>query len=316
MRHKVLLADDEPSMRKLIERVLGAEAYELLAVSNGLDALKTAAAESPDIILLDIDMPRRNGLDVLRDLRRNARTRMIPVIMLSGYGTVDDEVGGLGLGADDYISKPFSGDGLKARVASALRRTRAAISANPLTRLPGSPMIEDEVARRISQGSPLAFLYMDIDRFKSYNDVYGFARGDEAIRETARLLMEAVDADGGDFLGHIGGDDFAAVTDPARASQLARLIARRFDERVPALYDDQARRAGAVRTRDREGRWRSFPLIALSIGVATSQHRSLDHYAKVVQIASEMKAYCKGMKEGGSRFAFDRRTDAQGAGKA
>lgn len=312
MKPTILVADDEPCMQKMLARAFCSEPYRLVSASNGRDAFDIAAARNPDIILLDIDMPVKNGLDVLRELRQNIKTRMIPVIMLTGHGNVEDEIGSLDLGADDYITKPFTIEELKARIASALRRNALAISVNPLTRLPGNPMIEEEVNRRIQKGTPFAFLYIDIDHFKSYNDAYGFERGDRVIRETADLLLAGVRSNGseGTFVGHIGGDDFVAIAPPTEAPHLAQTIVSSFDERSSAFYRAADRALGYVNTKCRRGQLQKFPLISLSIGIVTTEQRTLGHYAKVVQLASEMKAYCKSNPAGRlSRFAFDRRTD-------
>lgn len=312
MKHKILIADDEQSVRTLLARALQAEPYELVSASNGKDAYEIASTQNPDIILLDIEMPELSGLDVLRQLRQNAQTKIIPVIMVTGHRSLQDEIGGLNLGADDYIAKPFDLEELRARIGSALRRNRLVLSANPLTRLPGSPMIEDEVSRRIADKSPFAFLYIDIDHFKSYNDAYGFERGDRVIRATADILVESARSAGGGFVGHIGGDDFIVISDPPCAPDLAQGIAARFDAHVERFYNSCDKARGHVKTQDRNGDWKSFPLISLSIGIVTTENRALDHYAKVVQIASEMKTYCKSSgKHRLSRFAFDRRTDVQ-----
>jgi GGDEF domain-containing protein len=112
-------------------------------------------------------------------------------------------------------------------------------------------------------------------------------------------------------VGHIGGDDFIAISDPSCAPDLAQRIVSRFDAQAESFYNSCDRVIGHIQTQDRKGDWNTFPLISLSIGIATTENRTLDHYAKVVQIASEMKAYCKSSGEHKlSRFAFDRRTDA------
>lgn len=315
MTGRILIADDDRTVQKVLGRALAS--YELLRALNGKDALEVALAQSPDVILLDINMPEKDGRVVLRELRGNSRTRMIPVIMVTGFGAVSDMVDGLEMGADDYVTKPFSLEELKARVAGALHRSRLALSANPLTHLPGSPLIEEEVERRVREQIPFAFLYADINDFKSYNDVYGYARGDRVIRETAEMFLENLEADAGCFLGHIGGDDFVLLTTPAQAPYLAQRIVSRFDQQVPGFYNASDRRHGCIRIKDRAGRWRRFPPISLSIGVVTTQRRILDHYDKVVKIASEMKTYCKSiLNHHLSRFAFDRRSDTAGTAHA
>jgi diguanylate cyclase (GGDEF)-like protein len=246
---------------------------------------------------------------VLQELRRNPRTNMIPVIMVTGQGDVCQRVAGLDLGADDYVVKPFSIVELRARVARLLRRVKQDVAANPLTRLPGSPAIEEEVSRRIKEGRPFAFGYADIDRFKSYNDRYGFALGDWAIQETGRLLYAALSEAAEAFLGHIGGDDFAFLTSPEHAAAAAQGMVTAFDRRVPDFYSEADRGRGFIEAKGRDGRLQRWPLLRLSVGIVTTERRRLTHYAKVVSIASEMKAFLKSAPERAlSCFAFDRRS--------
>jgi diguanylate cyclase (GGDEF)-like protein len=314
MRQKILIADDEDSVRRVLARAFSPEVYELLCASDGKAALDMASMRNPDLILLDINMPGKNGREVLRALRRNAQTRMTPVIMLTACGVPADKIGGLEMGADDYITKPFMLAELKARVAGALRRNRRALSANPITKLPGSPAIEEEVNRLITASTPFAFLYVDINYFKAYNDAYGYERGDRVIRETAEILLDSFHSDGGEagFVGHIGGDDFVVITDLAQAPYLAARITSEFDKRSPGFYTSLDRRRGFIRVKNREGRWQRFSPLSLSVGIVTTRHRVLDHYAKVVQVASEMKVYCKSNPSHHlSRFAFDRRNESE-----
>ena len=115
----VLVVDDEPMLRNLLCRLLEMEGYKVLEAGDGLTALAVVANEKPDLVLLDVMLPERNGFDVLGDLRR---TNDIPVILVSALAEEGDRVVGLRLGADDYITKPFSSAELSARVQSVLRR--------------------------------------------------------------------------------------------------------------------------------------------------------------------------------------------------
>ncbi len=308
MKQKILVADDEPAIRKMVGRTLGSEFYDILTASNGEDALSRATRDEPDLIILDVAMPKKTDWEVLKELRCSRQTRTTPVIMLTGSGNISDEVVGLDSGADDYIIKPFVAAELKARVHSTLRRNKLGLSANPLTKLPGSPSIEEEVNRRIRDGVAFAFLYVDINHFKPYNDAHGFAKGDGVLRKTGDILEKSLEADTAGFVGHIGGDDFVVIAEPDQAPHVAQRIVSRFDEMTPAFYESSDQSRGFIEAENRQGLRQRFPIISLSIGIVTSEQRVLDHYTKVVQLASEMKAFCKADTEHRlSRFAFDRR---------
>lgn len=310
MKQKILVADDEEMVRRHISRILGAMSYQVVTASDGARTLELAKTMGPDLIVLDVKMPGKSGWEVLRELRRQAGTRTIPVIMLTGCNDLCDEIEGRDLGADDYITKPFQVEDLRARVMCMLRRAQIDLSVNPLTRLPGSPSIEAEVDRRIAGKLPFAFLYADIDNFKPYNDFYGFVKGDGVLKATAQLLADSIrSADAKDaFLGHVGGDDFVVVVDLENAALVANFATTFFDRKVVTHYGPSDLSRGYIETADRQGRQQRFPLLTLSIGVVTTEHRTFDHYAQVVALATEMKAYCKSLPtEKLSRFAFDRR---------
>jgi diguanylate cyclase (GGDEF)-like protein len=218
-------------------------------------------------------------------------------------------VEGLDLGADDYIVKPFDTPELLARIRGVLRRAREMRAQSPLTGLPGNVRIEEEIEARVDRGAQFALLYADLDHFKAYNDHYGFMRGDQVIQFTARLIEEVARqvAEGESFVGHVGGDDFVIITIPGAAEQLASSLVERFDEEASELYDDEDRAQGYLEVANRRGESQQFPLLAISIGVASTARRSYSHYAEAVAIATEMKSFTKATP--GSSWAIDRRTN-------
>jgi DNA-binding response OmpR family regulator len=117
---RILIVEDEPAMRRGLEDVLAAEGYRVLTAADGEQGLERAIAEKPDLVLLDIMMPRLDGYAVCEELRRLANR--VPILMLTAKGQVEDRVAGLDAGADDYLVKPFSTDELLARVRALLRR--------------------------------------------------------------------------------------------------------------------------------------------------------------------------------------------------
>ncbi|WP_042373339.1 response regulator transcription factor [Streptacidiphilus neutrinimicus] len=126
---RVLVVDDEPALRDALESSLAFEGYEVLTASDGLEALDAVAEEQPDLVLLDIMMPRMDGLTAVRRLRGRGDT--VPVLMLTARDAVGDRVTGLDVGADDYLAKPFELDELLARVRALLRRSAIASAAGP-----------------------------------------------------------------------------------------------------------------------------------------------------------------------------------------
>ncbi|HXF37003.1 MAG TPA: response regulator [Actinomycetota bacterium] len=304
----ILVVDDDPFISRLLQIELEASGFEVRTAPDGPRALALAQERCPDLVLADVMMPEMDGFELTRRLRQDPRTAGVPVIMLTARGMSADKLEGFSAGADDYIVKPFDTPELLARIRGVIRRSREMRAQSPLTGLPGNVRIEEEIQRRVREGEGFAVLYADLDHFKAYNDHYGFMRGDEVIRATGRLLQEVVSdlvADGG-FVGHVGGDDFVLLVPPGDAERVAEAIVERFDRLAPSLYDAPDRTRGFIEVADRRGEVQRFPLLAISIGVASTARRRFAHFAHVVAVATEMKRYTKRASEGSS-WAMDRR---------
>ena len=120
---KILIVDDEEHIRELIKFNLEQNGYKVISADNGIDALKIAKTEKPQLILLDVMLPGMDGYDVCKEIRRDHSISTTPIIMITAKGEELDKILGLELGADDYITKPFSIRELIARVKAILRRT-------------------------------------------------------------------------------------------------------------------------------------------------------------------------------------------------
>ncbi len=303
----VLVVDDDPDIVRFIEVNLSLQGYEVQVATDGEQALALVRERTPDIVIVDWMMPRMDGLELTTTLRANPLTSTLPIIMLTARGLTVDKVVGLTAGADDYLVKPFDTLELVARVHSMLRRNQEFREVSPLTGLPGNTRILREVADRVRGGDPYAVGHVDIDRFKSVNDAYGFARGDEFISALARCLQRAAMAVGlpPAFLGHIGGDDFVIVCTPKQVRPLTERAILDFQEAADELYDPVDGKRGYVELPDRKGDVRRANLVTISIGVALSVKRRYEDPREVIAVASEMKTVAK--SQPGSYVAVDRR---------
>jgi diguanylate cyclase (GGDEF)-like protein len=303
----ILVVDDDRNLRKIIQTNLELAGYDVTSVSNGADALSALEALRPDLIVLDVMMPAMDGYEVARRIRQNPRTTQVPIIMLTAKGEVEDKLTGFDAGADDYMTKPFGPQELLARVKAKIRRAEADSSLSPLTRLPGNLAIEAELRRRILSEEPFAVLYVDLDDFKAFNDVYGFTHGDEAIQLVASTSLDVLRRRGtpNDFMGHIGGDDFIIVTLPDRAEEIAREIIDIFDREIRNLYTPQDLRQGYIETRDRRGTLNRYPVMSLSIAIISTEQRKLKNYAEIGEAAAQLKGYAKSLA--GSVYVKDKR---------
>ncbi len=182
------------------------------------------------------------------------------------------------------------------------------LDASPLTHLPGGVAIENILNQRLKEEAPLAFCQLDLSHFKAFNDRYGYARGNEVIQATAKMITEVVKAQGGEegFVGHIGGDDFAVITLPKRYEKICVAIVDSFDKMILDFYDPEDRERGYIQGETRQGQKVTFPIMTLAIAVVTNQNRRLLNHIQVGEIAAEMKKYVKSFPK--SMFAVDRRS--------
>jgi diguanylate cyclase (GGDEF)-like protein len=216
-------------------------------------------------------------------------------------------VEGLESGADDYMIKPFLPQELIARIRMLIRRSTTNLDANPLTRLPGNVSINKELEEKIKNNEQLAVLYIDIDNFKALNDHYGFEKGDEAIKHTARILIDTIQKKGSanDFVGHIGGDDFVIITTPEKAEEIAKKIISDFDRVSPKFFEEKDRIKGFIESKGRDNQIHKFGFPTISIGIVTSENANFTHTAQINSIGAEIKGLAKKFSE--SKYIFDKR---------
>ena len=305
---KLLVYDSDPA--PLVARLV-AHGYMVLVAHDEAELEAIAASERPDLVLGDLAPNGSTPVGVCRRLKDGFLLRHLPIVVVTTRGEVKRRVAAVNGGADDYIVAPYDEAELIARTNRAIVRARASLDANPLTCLPGNASIKAEIDDRLARGGPFAVLFIDLDNFKAFNDRYGFDRGDEALRVLGEIILEAVDrpASGAssDFVGNIGGDDFVVVTATERAEACAARICELVDQRTQFLYDDADRQHGYITSTDRQGHERRFPLMTVSVGIVTNEHRHFRHHSEISEIGTEVKRYLKQLP--GSRYLKNRRRD-------
>ncbi len=246
-RAKILVVDDDPGSRTALAELLGDEGYSVNTAGDGDAALSRVAEDPPDLIISDVRMPRVDGLDLVVQLRQRAALSDMPIILVSGVDDPTGRIGGLDLGADDYLPKPLDADELLARIRLHLRhaeRSREIVARSATDELTGLlnrggilGVLERERDRARRDGTPLAVLVLDIDEFKSINDTLGHSAGDEVLARVSDKLLRAVRTT--DRVGRFGGDEFLIVapnTGPAAIEVLTRRI--KAAQRTPVHLAD------------------------------------------------------------------------------
>lgn len=305
-KQKVLIIDDDPDILDVLNLSLS-EYFTVYPAHNGKEGLEIVRSKAPDLVITDYMMPVLNGPQFIKELRKDVLLRHLPVIMVTGKGDTKDLVTGIEAGADDYIVKPFEPEALLARIRMILNRTMRSLDANPLTRLPGNTSIMDEIQNSIDSRKIFAVGYADLDKFKIYNDKYGFEKGDEVIRTAARIIVDAVAKITNDtgFVGHIGGDDFVFICDDAFADAVSQKIIDDFDAAAPAFYNDEDRAAGFIMGRDRQGNITKAGLVSISIGIVSNRDTNITHVAQIGEYGAELKKFAKSVSK--SNFVRNQR---------
>jgi len=291
---RILLLHNDPVEIERLTAGLSRSGFTVVTAEAGRLAMHELVHDPPCLVLAAEGTNGRSADTLARELRADPFLGRLPLIILVRDIRVND-LDWATLGVDDYIAVPYRPDEVPQRVRLCLSRLERSLDANPLTRLPGNSTILHETTARIESRAPFALAYLDIDNFKSFNDRYGYARGDEVLVVTCRILTTVVSELAGTdgFVGHVGGDDFVFMSAPATIEPICQTLIKRFDLVIPDFYDPDDRGKGFIDSVDRRGNHERFPIMSLSIAVVTNEHRTISHPGDVSKIASELKKVAK-----------------------
>jgi diguanylate cyclase (GGDEF)-like protein len=276
----ILVVEDELVNRLLLQRTLERAGYQIVLAHDGEEALIAVEHYRPDLILMDVMMPKMDGFEAIRHLRNRPATRQVPIILLTCLGEMESKIRGLDAGANDYLVKPFDVKELLARVRATLRADagrQAAVELADMDPLLGEMgvysrrffdrMLEEEFTRSARYGEPLALLLIDIDRFKHVNDTHGHEIGDRAlIAMTGRIVGSGRSYE---HLCRYGGEEFALLLPQTTLAQAAPAA-----ERIRRLVGETPFRLGDLDLS-----------ITISIGVAAVVPTESDRVQRLVRMA-------------------------------
>jgi len=293
----------------LIARWLGGKPFSVIRFSDS-EELETVTRRTPPLlIIIDGDGSGPEGSEVCSALKGDSFTAIVPIVFVAGRHPTDLVREWFEAGADEVITPLFEPAEQRSRLDVLLFRTERNVAVHPSTRLPGTTEIERAIRAHLDEDSLFAVSYVDLDHFKEFNDRYSYYDGDRVILIVSRILRDVVKGlcQKKGVVGHIGGDDFIVVLPLDRVQEVCSEIISVFDALVRYQYNEQDRRAGYYFGKDRRGHLHRVPLMTLSIGIVTNEHRHFSHPAEVSETATEMKAYAKTLP--GSVFVVDRRRD-------
>ena len=246
---KIVVAEDDDAIAHLINMALGDAGFLCLRARDGAEALSLVRVHAPDLLVLDVMMPRVSGHEVARKLKGDVILSRTPILMLTALGSVDDKVEGFDSGADDYLVKPFDLRELSARVHALIRASRRERDRNPTTNLPGSSAMEDFVDGLFKDDRDCAVVHFDVRGFDRYADQVGYGRAEALVASLGQEILECGRARAAEFVGHLGGVDFVAVVSAEAAEPLAKEVISTFEARRAGLTEADGDAAGALEMR-------------------------------------------------------------------
>src|SRR5574340_1135630 len=301
--YEVLVVDDSPVYRKLVEQVLSCEHYKLLFANNGAEAMELYHAHSPSIVITDWMMPDFSGPELCQRIRADNTQHYTYVILMTSNTEKANVVQGLDAGADDYLTKPFDSGEMLARIgvgrriidlnrelAAKNKKLEEVARTDSLTGLPNRRAIEDWTSKQLRgaarHGYSVWVVLGDIDSFKTINDTFGHDAGDIVLKTFADILKKYTRAS--DICGRLGGDEFLMVITHI-ANEHVELTVNRLREQFAAL---------------------SFPLqgpsvnVTASFGVAGYQGRDIQDFGALLRKADQMLYEAKRAGRNLARVAF------------
>ena len=273
------------------------------AIPEDIDAV---LRNIPSIIIINESSIYMNIIDLCRTIRSNEDNSITPVIVVTQDFSRDHK---MMLLAEDvqYIIDGFDMDAIKVISKNFINLPYKNRRISPLTGLPGNVQIQAEMKKRLLNKEFYAIFYFDLDNFKAYNDVYGFANGDEIIKFTARTITENIHKleSGDNFVGHIGGDDFVAVLSPTDYAVLCRRIIDDFDTNILQYYNQEDVERGYVEVANRKGIIEQFPLTTISIAVVEVDPNNYTNTLEIGEVGAQVKHRAKTIL--GSTYIINKR---------
>mgnify|MGYP000284096280 FL=1 len=274
------------------------------------DKLELSLKSIPSLIIINEESINEDVLELCKKIRKNEDNSITPIIVITADDSKEHKIDILERSVEYVISKKEIKDYLYYIIKNLSRLLTVNRTVSPLTGLPGNLPIQTELKKRLLKKEPFVVLYIDLDNFKAYNDVYGFLKGDEIIKLTAKIItkhihaLESTDA----FVGHIGGDDFVAITnDDIDYEAICQDIIAEFDVEVLKLFNDTDIERKYIEVQNRKGVMEQFPLTSISIGVVVADAKRFSNILEIGEVGAQVKHLSKTTM--GSSYAIDRREE-------
>jgi len=288
---KILLVDDDVDLAELVKTKLSVEGYQTYTINTGEGAFELAKQVKPDIAILDIMLPGVTGYQICRRIRKDPELYKMAVLILTALGEEPEILHGLEQGADDYLVKPFKLERLVEKLSSLNTLLLGLDKRNAITNLPGTDAVKREINHRLARGVAIATCYIDVVGFKPYCASRGPEGQANALRFVSKLLGSLTRQVGiyEFFVAHMGGEHFVVLLNIEDYERFCKLLMDSFDQSVQQLYTPTEVNQGFITAVDRRGTEVRCPLMALSIGVAHTQHRQYKTAKKMFEVLAQVR---------------------------
>ena len=300
-----IIDDDETSVLVFRELFKNDTEYKFISVKS--EQIDVALRNIPTIIIINEDAIDVDTVELCKKIRNDDVNSITPVIVVSSNSDKEHRIEILKESVEYYIKKPVNAQYLYYTIKNLGRLLSINRRISPLTGLPGNVQIHAELKKRISNRENFSVLYLDLDNFKAYNDVYGFLKGDEIIKYTADTIVRCVHnyIHEGAFVGHIGGDDFIAIVPILNCDEICKNIIASFDAHVTKFFTEEDVEKGYIEVANRKGIIEQFPLTSISIGVVEADVGRFANMLEIGEVGAQVKHNAKSVM--GSSYFIDRR---------
>ena len=310
MIQEIYIIDDKPDLRETLKRLFKEDrSYRFKNVPT--ESLDIALKNIPSLIIINEDNIDEDIISICQKIKKDDDNSITPVIVLSSNKNHTHRINLLKLGVSHYIINPINEDFFYYTIQNTLKLIYINRRVSPLTGLPGNVQIQAEMKKRFSLKETFAMIYIDLDNFKAYNDIYGFLKGDQIIKFTAKTILKNVHTDEYEdsFVGHIGGDDFVAIVSETDYERICQNIITDFDSNVSKFFTEDDVNRGYFEVANRKGIMEQFPLTSISIGVVEVEVGRFANVLEIGEAGASVKHLAKTIQ--GSTYVIDRRKNGE-----
>ncbi len=307
MYQEIYVVDEDDKLTKELREIFKQKEnlkFKTISVSN----IELIYTNLPQLIIINDDSVNTDCIELCEKIRENEENNIIPIIVLSSREDSEFKMNLAKNYVEYYVAKSMGLQYLYYRIRNIFRLLVVNRTISPLTGLPGNTQIQIELKKRLLRKEKFIVLYLDLDNFKAYNDVYGFLKGDEIIKFTASTILKNINSatQSDVFVGHIGGDDFVAIIgETISYEKICQDIISEFDSGVKNFFTEEDLKRGYLKVQNRKGKMEHFPITSISIGVVVSEENRFSNVLEIGEVGAQVKHVAKKYK--GSCYAIDRR---------